>query len=115
MADIKQIQFGNRLRRIDRVHRSLAAGYVTTVDESGLIVARPERKGSHQIARSLFFCLLILMAFKAVLYAKIGDESYRESILMLQNGTVVEQFGAYVMTADPVTVRASRIIGGALQ
>lgn len=115
MANTKQLQFGRRLRRIDRNHRSLASGYVTTVNDSGLIVALPERKSSHQVARSLFFCLVILMAFKAFLLTQIGAVAYHDSVALLQNGTIVEKFGAYVMVADPVTVWVSDFLTAILK
>ncbi len=104
MADAKQIQFGQRLRRIDRHHRKLARGYVATVNHDGLIVARPRRRTSLFPLRGLFLCLLTLLAFKGFLYAQLGETSYAQRVALLQSGTVVEKMGAYAMQADPVTI-----------
>jgi hypothetical protein len=104
MSDAKQIQFGQRLRRIDRHHRKLARGYVTSVNHDGLIVARPRRQTSLFPLRGLFLCLLTLLAFKGFLFAQLGPTAYAERVAMLQSGTVVEKMGAYAMKADPVTL-----------
>lgn len=104
MADAKQLQFGQRLRQIDRTNRSLALGYITTVNHDGLIIARPHRRTSHFPFRGLFLGLLILLAFKGFLYASIGPEFYQNQVTRLQNGTAVEKVGAYIMKADPFTV-----------
>lgn len=104
MTDAKQIQFGHRLRRIDRHHRKLARGYVTSVNHDGLIVARPRRQTSLFPLRGLFLCLLTLLAFKGFIYAQLGPTSYGERVALLQEGTIVEKMGGYAMTADPVTL-----------
>ena len=104
MTDAKQIQFGHRLRRIDRQHRKLARGYVTSVNHDGLIVARPSRQTSLFPLRGLFLCLLTLLAFKGFIYAQLGPTSYGERVALLQEGTLVEKMGGYAMTADPVTL-----------
>jgi len=111
MADAKQIEFGHRLRRIDRHHRKLARGYVTTVNHDGLIIARPRRQTSLFPLRGLFLCLLTLLAFKGFLYAHLGPTSYGERVAQLQSGTVVEKMGAYAMKADPVTLWVADQIG----
>lgn len=110
MADAKQIQFGQRLRRIDRHHRKLARGYVTTVNHDGLIIARPRRQTSLFPLRGLFLCLLILLAFKGFLYAHLGPAAYADRVALLESGTVVEKMGAYAMKADPVTLWVSEQI-----
>ena len=115
MADAKQLQFGQRIRRIDRTNRSLAHGYVTTVSHDGLVIARPRRKSAHFSFRGLFLGLLILLAFKGFLFAKIGPESYQDRVTLLQGGTAVEKVGAYVMKADPVTVWLAEQMGALMQ
>ena len=104
MADAKHIQFGQRLKRIDRHHRKLARGYVTSINPNGLIVARPSRQTSLFPLRGLFLCLLTLLAFKGFLYAQLGPTAYGERVALLQSGTIVENMGAYAMKADPATV-----------
>lgn len=111
MADIQQLEFGQRVQKINKSHRKLAGGFVTTINDDGLMVARPHRKSSHQTIRSLFFCLVIMMAFKAFLYAQSGEQAYQQRVSLLQSGTIVEQVGGYVMYADPITVWVSGMIG----
>ena len=110
MADTQQLEFGQRLRRIDQTHRKLSRGYVTTVESDGLIVAKPQRQSSHIAARSLFAILFVLLAFKVFLYAQIGATAYDQRLAQLENGSFIEKMGAYVMYPDPLTVRMAGII-----
>ena len=104
MADAKQMQFGERLRQIDRRHRKLSHGYVTSMNHDGLVIARPRRKSSGAPLRGLFLCLLILLVFKGFLHAQLGSTAYGDRIVLLQGGTIVEKIGAYAMKPDPVTL-----------
>ncbi len=104
MADAKQIAFGERLSRIDKNHRQLAKGYVTSVNHDGLIIARPQRKASRLPLRGLFLSLAVVLVFKAAVYAQIGEAAYQDRVNLLANGTIVEKIGAYAMFADPVTL-----------
>jgi len=110
MADVKQMQFTQRLRRIDRYHQRLANGYVTTVNADGLIVAAPHRKPSHRTVRSLFLLLAVMLAFKVFVYAQIGGAAYESRVATLRAGSVAEQLGAYVMAAGPVTVWSANVV-----
>ena len=78
MADVRQMQFGHRLKRIDKAHRKLAHGYVTSVNHDGLIIARPARRSSGLPLRGLFMCLVVLMTFKGFVYAQIGGPAYSD-------------------------------------
>lgn len=104
MADAKQMQFGQRLSRIDQNHRKLAKGYVTTMTKDGLIIARPQRRSSRLPARGLFLSLLVLLTFKGFVYAQIGEIAYQSRVDLLAQGTIVEQIGSYAMYADPITL-----------
>ena len=111
MADVKQIQFGQRLVKINKRNQKLARGYVTSVNHDGLIIARPHRKSSHTPLRGLFLCLLVLMVFKGFLYAQLGETAYSDRMALLEGGTMVEQIGAYAMKPDPVTTWIASYIG----
>lgn len=104
MADAKQIEFGHRIHKIERSHKKLAKGYVTSVGKDGLIVARPARRTSGLPLRGLFLALLVLLAFKGFVYSQIGGQAYQDRVALLESGTVVEKVGAYAMYADPVTI-----------
>lgn len=103
MADAKQMQFGRRLRRIDRNHRKLAHGYITSVNHDGLLIARPRPTDVRFTWRGVAYVIIVMMAFKVFLYAQLGPAAYQDKVFSLQNGTVAQQVGAYVMAADPVT------------
>ncbi|MGC8201846.1 hypothetical protein ACP2AV_03975 [Aliiroseovarius sp. PTFE2010] len=108
MADRKQYEFGKRLQRIERHHRKLEGGSITAMTSDGLVIARPHRKVMGFPYRGLFFSFCLLLLFKAFVYSSLGAATYASRIERLQNGTIVEQAGAYVMSADPVTVWISR-------
>jgi len=111
MADAKQIQFGQRLRRIDRNHRQVSRGYVASMNHDGLVIARPRKQSSGFPLRGLFLCLLTLLAFKGFLFAQLGESVYTDRVALLQSGTIVEKVGAYAMKADPVTLWIANQIG----
>ncbi len=115
MADAKQMQFGQRLRRIDRNHRKLAQGYVTSVNHDGLLIARPRPIDVRLTWRGVAYVIIVMMAFKVFLFAQIGAAAYQEKVTGLQNGTLAQQIGAYVMVADPVTVKIAAAFGAAAE
>jgi len=112
MADAKQMQFGQRLRRIDRNHRKLAQGYVTSVNHDGLLIARPRPLDLRLTWRGVAYVIIVMMAFKVFLYAQIGPLAYQERVIALQNGTLAEQVAAYAMAADPLTASLATALAG---
>lgn len=110
MADAKQMEFSERLGRIDKAHRQMSRGYVTSVNHDGLIIARPRRKSSRLPLRGLFLSLAVLLTFKGFVYAQIGEAAYTDRVNLLANGTIVERIGAYAMHADPATLWIARQI-----
>jgi len=115
MADAKQIQFGQRLRRIDRNHRKLAQGYITSVNHDGLLIARPRPTDVRLTWRGVAYVVLVMMAFKIFLFAQIGATAYQEKVVALQNGTLAQQIGAYVMVADPATIAIANAFGATVE
>lgn len=104
MAEAQYQDFDRRVRRIVRNHRRIERGFVTTIDETGLLVARP-RRALPRISYSWFVgMLMLLFAFKVYLFAVLGPTIYEERVTKLSNGTVIEQAGAFVMQSDPLTV-----------
>ena len=97
-------EFDRRMRRINRRHSKLSHGYVTAVNDDGLVVAKPQRRGGSRMLRGLIFIAVVVVLFKGFLHAQLGAFAYQERVDSLAAGTVVEQAGAYVMTADPVTL-----------
>lgn len=104
MPDAKQLEFGHRLNRIEKHHKKLARGYVTTVNHDGLIIAKPKVRSSGIPIRGIFMCLAAVFLFKAFLLANLGEQGYASRVALLSEGTSIEKIGAYAMTADPLTV-----------
>lgn len=105
-------EFDRRMRRITRRHTQLSRGYVTTVNDDGLVVAKPKRKFSRGTLRGVAIVVLVLMLFKAVLHSQLGAAGYDARVSGLSNGSAFEKAGAVLMAADPITVWLSGKIGG---
>lgn len=96
-------EFDRRMRRISRRNTKLSRGYVTRVTNDGLVVAKPKRKGNGSTLRGLVILAFVMVLFKGFLHAQLGADAYQARIDGLAGGSVFEQAGAWVMTADPVT------------
>ncbi len=97
-------EFERRMRRINRRHSKLSQGYVTSVNDDGLVVARPRRRGSRSTLRGVALIIIVVMLFKGALHAQLGAAAYSERIEKLAGGNLVEQAGSWVMVADPLTL-----------
>lgn len=111
LSDMQMNEFDERLRRIDRRHKTLARGFVLSVGRDGLIVARPDRSRFRFPWRVLLFLLVAMMAFKVMVHVAMGPEAYSERLALLAQGTAAERVTAYVLHADPVTLWLSGHIG----
>ena len=97
-------EFDRRMRRISRRQTKLSHGYVTAINDDGLVVAKPRRKSQRATLRGLAILVLVMMLFKGFLHAQLGGEANAERIDKLGAGSVVEQAGAWVMVPDPITL-----------
>lgn len=95
--------FDARLKRIDRKHAKLANGYSARVSRDGLIIFRPKRRQRGISLRGVVFLIAGFLSFKGLILGHLGGTVYEDRLASLQQGTFVEQAGAYVMQADPVT------------
>ena len=107
-------EFDRRMRRISRRHTQLSRGFVTSINEDGLVVAKPKRPMRRGALRGLILIAFVMMGFKAFLYAQLGPQAYAARVDALAEGSAFERGGAWVMTADPVTVTLARYIAAAL-
>ncbi len=103
-VDINMKDFGKRVKRINKRHRKLANGYVSSVNHDGLIIARVRRSGPSFPWKGIALCFIAFFAFKGFLYSQLGETSFNERVDTLRSGTYIEKAGAYAMSADPVTV-----------
>lgn len=104
MAYAGSQQLEKRLTRIEARRRALKHGVVYSVNQDGLIIARPRRRGMRRPLYLVFVALAGVMAFKAVLYAGLGAASYGQRVTELSQGTMVERAAAWIMQADQFTV-----------
>lgn len=111
----QQIQFDERLRLLARKHSAMSRGYVTRMQPDGLIVAKPRRRSRRVSGRAVFLFLAAFVGFKAFLVANLGPQTYDDRLARLEAGTMVEQAGAFVMQADPLTMYFAQMIGPILR
>ena len=97
------VTFDKRLKQILRRHSRMSNGTVSSVNEQGLIVARPKLYKPSFPLSSHFTVLAISFLLKGFLLADVGEVAYAERIFELQTGSLIEQMGAVVMRIDPLT------------
>ena len=116
MTDTRQ-DFDERLRSLGRKHNRMTHGFTTRVRGDGLIVVKPKRYPVHRALplRGLAFLVLGFFAFKGFMLASMGNETYDQRVSRLAGGSVVEQVGAKVMVADPLTVAFADTFGAILR
>jgi hypothetical protein len=102
MVETKQ-HFESRLRQVTRKHRRMSNGYTTRLRGDGLIVVKPRRRRMQFPLRGAMLVALGFFAFKAFMLVSLGERTYADRLTELQGGTILEQGGAWVMQADPVT------------
>jgi hypothetical protein len=101
-------EFGTRIRKIDRRHRRLAEGFVTSVNHDGLIIAVPKRRRVRVPFAGIALLAIGVIALKGLIHAQLGESSYQQRLASLEAGSTVEQAGAWVMQADPLTLWVSQ-------
>jgi hypothetical protein len=104
MSGYRDSGFTRRVRKVEKQHRRLAQGYVTSVNHDGLVVARVRRGGLRFPFRGLLLLAVGFIGFKAFFLAYNGQASYDQKLALLQEGTIAERAGAWVMQPDFVTV-----------
>lgn len=99
----KQLEFDQRVHRLNKKHSKLSRGYRATMRKDGLVVMKPQRVRSAVPAKVLLFTLVGFFAFKAFLLSSLGPTGYQYRVDDLKNGTQVELAGAWVMQIDPLS------------
>ena len=103
------LPFDKRLGRMDRKRRKMARnGVVHSINHDGLIVARARRRAPRFPLKGLFLVFMAVMFFKAFLLASLGERVYDQRVTLLAEGSHIEQAGAWVMQADPLTRRMAQ-------
>ncbi|WP_170332807.1 hypothetical protein [Ruegeria arenilitoris] len=99
----KQLEFDQRVHRLNKKHAKLSRGYRATMRKDGLVVMKPQRVKSAVPLKALMGCFLGLFAFKVFLLTSLGASAYQYRVDSLAEGTSVEKAGAWVMQVDPVS------------
>lgn len=100
--------FDHRLGQITKRHERAANGTAYRVSKSGLIVATPRRFRPRFPFKGVALLIVSLVAFKGFLLAYLGPEIYAERVAILQNGSLVEQAGAWVLRVEPATTAVAQ-------
>ncbi len=100
--------FSARLRKVQRSHARMARGYHSKVGADGLIVFRPKRRKMSFPLRGFVLLIMGVLVFKGLIMAQSGADVYAARIDALKQGTALEQAGAVLMYADPVTQAVAR-------
>jgi hypothetical protein len=97
--------FNSRLKSVSKRKARLERGYQSKVSKDGLIVFKPKRlpRGTSISARGVFYLIFGFFLFKGMIMAHIGGTIYGQRVATLQEGTVVEQVGGFIMHPDAVT------------
>lgn len=94
-----------RLHRIVRRHdRMKRNGVVHRIGRDGLIRTRPRLIRPAVPLRGVALAIGLLMLFKAALFAQVGPLAYDDRVEAMRAGSTLEQAGAWLMQAEPVTV-----------
>ncbi len=102
--------FERRLNRISRVHERHSNGPTRRVIKNGIIVEQASYFQPKFPTKAIAALFVLSFFFKSYVYAELGAGEYAERLALLQNASTVEQMGAWVLQADPVTV----FVGGLL-
>ena len=104
MADANYARFSKRVRAIEQRHQRLSSGYVRLEERDGLLVP-VERVRLHRglPLRGLTLALSGFLVFKGFLLAYLGPVTYLDRVAILDQGSVVEKFGAWLMGVDPIS------------
>lgn len=100
-----------RLRRVVRKHDKMRTnGVVHRVGRDGLIRSRPRLIRPRFPLKGVLVFAALFIAFKAILVAQLGAGNYALKVDDLRTGGFVEQAGAVLMQADPVTVALGDVL-----
>ena len=105
--------FTKRLGKLGRKHEEMTHGYTTKVGKDGLITVVPKARRARGVSglKLLLLAAICFFGIKAFMLAVSGPDGYQDRLAKMQEGTVIEQAGAFVMGMDPLTERLAAFIG----
>lgn len=104
MVDRNMQDFRGRLGRIGRIHRR--GGGFEAEGTLGMTYFHAKRhpRRRPRLLLLLLFLAVALAGLKAGLMAAIGPDAYAARLAVLRQGSDLDRLGAWVLTADRVTV-----------
>lgn len=107
MVDRNLQNFYGRVARIERIHAA-GGGFEA---EGAIGRSYYTRKRKSALGRGVLgpavLVLMTVVVIKAAVLASIGTVAYAERLERLREGSTIDRVGAYVLTADPLTVMIS--------
>ena len=104
------VPFDKRLKQIERRHEKMSRGVVRSMNSDGLIVARPRVYKPRFPLKGLAVLLFAGFLFKGFVFASLGQGTYADRVASLENGSVMEQAGAWVMQPDIATIYIAEML-----
>ncbi|MBS0563208.1 MAG: hypothetical protein JSR87_01600 [Proteobacteria bacterium] len=104
MVDRNMQDFRGRLGRIGRIHRKGGGFEADGALGMAYYNAKRHPRRRPRLLFLLLFLAVALVGLKAGLMATIGPDAYGARLATLRQGTELDRLGAWVLTADPVTV-----------
>jgi hypothetical protein len=95
--------FRKREQSLRRKHVRMSQGYVTRMTRNGLIEQVPDNKLGGVGLKIVVRLVLVMVAFKVLTLAWIGDVAYAGHLEALTQGAAHEKAGAWLMQIDPAT------------
>ena len=105
MADPNLKDFYVRLGRIEKIRRS--GGGFEAVGTLGLSHFSRTNRQSIPIFRPLLVLFIAIIAIKGIIHHQVGADTYVARVDALHQGGTVDQVGAFIMQADPLTLFVS--------
>jgi hypothetical protein len=114
MVDRNMQNFYGRLGRIERTHE--AGGGFEADGTLGMSYYRARRRPARRfgLLGPLVLVAMTVIAIKAAVLGTIGPERYEERLAALRSGSSVEQGGAWVLQADPMTAALAERLRAAI-
>ncbi|MEO1680216.1 MAG: hypothetical protein AAFU80_18890 [Pseudomonadota bacterium] len=102
MRDPQIKEFNQRLKRIDRIHRS-GGGFEAAGTLGQSHYTRMRRRAGRPVLRPALAILFGVVLFKAISSASMGNADYVAQVETMRAGGVGEKVAAFVMAPDPIS------------
>jgi hypothetical protein len=103
--------FDRRLKRVNRRHNRMRDnGVVARIGKDGLISAYPRCRLPSFPLRGFVILFAAALLYKGFLLAYLGPQTYDNRVSALNQGSIVEQAGGWLLQADPATQAIAGLI-----